>query len=45
MADDFPKRERIALDQGEEGGGVAQKECGGCFWGRVIKYRGVAEDT
>lgn len=28
----------------EEGGGVAQ-ECGGCFWGRVIKYRGVAEDT
>lgn len=29
----------------EEGGGVAQKECGGCFWGRVIKYRGVAEDT
>lgn len=45
MADDFPKRERIALDQGEEGGGVAQKECGGCFWERVIKYRGVAEDT
>lgn len=37
----------VSLSIKERGrrGGVAQKECGGCFWGRVIKYRGVAEDT